>query len=198
MPRSRFRLMVAALAVFSLVATACFQIIAFKLSKSALSLGEKGQIVVDLGRVASSLDSTGYVFLLIGVDSTLDLNGVSKFDVQRNFGGKFNAVSHNALRDFLLTGANCSAGGMSASDVESAFDTWSAFRTTVKVNSAAGALGDTNRVKAKVQRNGGSSSSFGDYIIFAGTWTDGNNDLAPGGGELACTSIIGGEIPYRP
>lgn len=198
MTRSRFRLIVAALAVFSLLATACFTIIGFKIKKPALSLGQKNQIIVDLGRQSSTNDSTSYAFVLVGVSSALDLNGASKFDVKRNFGGKFESVSHNALRDFLLTGSNCGVGGFVASDAETSFATWRAFRSTVKINSLVGAFGDTNRVKVKVARNGGSNNSYGTFIIFAGNWSDPDNDGVVEAAEVACTSVVAGSIPFRP
>jgi hypothetical protein len=198
MGRMRFRLIVAVLAVFSLAATACFQIIAFETSKGAISLGEKVKIKMDLGRVSSGLDNNAYTFLLIGLGSTLDLVTVSKFDKQENFGGKFVSFKHNALRDLLLSGGDCVSGGWDADDMEGTFSTWAAYRTTVKVNSAAGAFGEVNRVVAKVQRNGGANNSFGSFIVFVGQYTDANNDSIPQTGETFCSNVITGTIPFEP
>jgi len=190
----RFRLVVAVLAVFSLLATACFQIIGFTY-KDPLSPGEKGKIVVDLGPFSSSNNTTAIPFLVVGTAANLDQNGTSKFDLKVNFGGKYASTSDNTLRNLALAGGECDAGGLDADDIEGSFSTWRAFRTSVTVNSGSGALGTPFRVKVKIQRSGGANNSSANFVIFSGSWVDDGDGIVESG-EIICTGLIQGAIPF--
>ena len=202
MSRGRFRLVAVAILAFAMVMSSCFVIRVVQLTNKSLGPGEQTRFKVSMYRAADNSDSTGYVFLLVGLED-LDLSNFAKFDQKENFGGPFNSTSDNSLRDELVgTAALCTAGGMSAKEVYDAgtMDSWHAYRTTVKVNSTNGGFNARNLVKFLLTRSASTSDvDYGQVVIFGGTWIDPTNDgAATSAAEVGCTSVIWTNVAFVP
>jgi hypothetical protein len=186
-----------AILAFSLVATACFQIRFVKLEPKSLLPGAEGTVKVELYPMSLLESTLGYTFLLIGYESAdMTLTGMSNFDLNANFGGPHGRTADATLRNFLRTGDNCAAQGISASEVTGL--SWVAYRTTVKVNSGAGTLGQKNLIKIDFTRTPASANNGrGDYVVFSGVWTDGDNNGTIVLAEVQCTGMVFSSFPFR-
>lgn len=210
MTRSRFRLAALVLVAFALVSSACFQIRFFSIvGTKALSPAEEGTFQFDLYRQSDGNDNTGYVFVMVGLQD-LDYSGTGTFDMLGNWGGPYptggcgtggRVCIDNALRNYLLTGTNCSANGVSASDIDSSqYDEWRLVRTTTKVSSASAGFDAPFRLRVQATREAGTTNdAFGHIVVFSGLWTDSGS--TPGtieAGEATCTSMVMTGMPFRP
>ena len=200
MSRGRFRLVAVALAAFAMVASSCFVMRVVQLTEKSLGPGEQTRYKISLYRVSDAQDNTAYTFLLIGLKD-LNLSSFAKFDQKANFGGPFDSTVDTSLRDELTgTAALCSAGGTSAKEIFDAgtMESWHAYRSTVKINSATGGFNARNLVKFLVTRQAGTSNTgHGEIVIFAGWWTDQTDDLvASSAAEVGCTSVYLSNVAF--
>lgn len=200
MSRGRIRLIAVALAAFAMVASSCFVMRVVQLTEKSLGPGEQTRYKVSLYRVDDDNDGTAYTFLLIGLKD-LDLANFAKFDQKANFGGPFNSIGDTSLRDELTQNTSfCSAGGASAKEIfdNAGMESWHAYRTTVKVNSATGGFNARNLVKFLVTRQAGTSNTgHGEIVIFSGWWTDPTNDLVASSSiEIGCTSVYFSNVAF--
>lgn len=207
---SKTRMRVAALAVlaFSLVSSACFQMRVISLTgDKALAPGATTQYKIDLFRMSDANDSNGYIFMLVGLDD-LDFFSFSNWDLKANFGGPFGLgacgtankyCADAALETLALTGTECSANGVSASDLAGSYDEWHLYRMTTRINSASYGFSQKFRMRLNVQREGGTDDdSLGNIVVFSGNWSDLDDQLDADSGELTCTAFYGGSIPFKP
>lgn len=208
MNKTRLRIAALAIVAFSLVAGACFQMRVISLTgDKALSPGAGTQYKIDLFRMSDLNDSNGYIFLLIGLDD-LNFNSWSNWDLKANFGGPFGSgtcgtankyCQHDALETLALTDDECSANGLSASTLTSDYGTWYAFRTTNLINSGSYGLSQKFRVKLNVSRAGSTDDDAqGEIVVFSGSWNELSVNGTPESGELTCTAVYMGSIPFKP
>ena len=201
MNKARLRLVAMVLVAFSLLVASCFQIrIIALIGEKALSAGATTTFKIDLYRQSDTNDATAYVVLLVGLQD-LDFVSFSAFDQMGNFGGPYAAMSHTALRDYLLADDHCAANGISATDVDAAsFDEWIAFRTPVEVDSSMGGFSQRFRQKLNVKREAGTDdASFGSIVVFAAAWNDdGDGVVESPSDSYVCTSMYMSGVPFKP
>lgn len=191
MTKRKFRSVVPLILAVALLTSACFQIRFFRQDPASLALGEQGVVRLDLHRVSLDENNTaGYTFLLIGwEDADLKLDGTRKFDHQGNFGGPFDRVKNNALRNVLLTMGNCVANGIDAANI-TGMTSWRAYRTTVKMDSTAGTADDPFKIAVRFTRLFTDDDGRGNFVIFSGTWADLTLNDIPDPGEMACAGLV--------
>lgn len=210
MTRRTFRLFALVLVAFALVASACFQIRVFAMTGSkALAEGESTKFKIDLYRQSDLNDSTTYLFLLVGLDG-LTSPTYSNWDLKGNFGGPFGSTGNcatagkhcndTALRNWMLASDRCAANGVSATDIESSFSSWSLRRTTSTIDSSSGGFAQRFRMNLFVTRAvGQNNAGGGNIVVFSGAWADGNSDGVPNNGDTwTCTSMVMTGVPFKP
>ncbi|MCB2225007.1 MAG: hypothetical protein KQH83_12660 [Actinobacteria bacterium] len=191
MARKGFRKLVPLVLALALVTSGCFQIRYFQQKPDgAIGPDEVGKVYLRLYQVSQSeMNTDAYTFILIGIDADLKLKLVGNFDTKGNFGGPFTRVRDDDLRDVLIADDNCSANGISASDI-TGMANWYAYRTDVKMDSTAGGYNDPLLVHVRLKRNFADPDDRGDFVIFSGTWADLTGEGDPDPGEAVCAGMI--------
>lgn len=199
MSRTRLRLVALAIVAFALVASSCFSIRSVKiLQQQRLGIGEIAKIQVDLFPLSSDDVNTAYAFILVGL-SDLTSPDNTRWDLLGNFGGPIDARRMASLKTKLLADDNCSANGVSATDIAGNYPTWIAIRSDDPIDSSAGSLGDALRIKVEVERPGGTDDdSFGSFVIFSGAWVDVDADVDPTTGDaFECTGLVMSTVAFE-
>lgn len=192
MTRRKFRSMVPLILAVALLTSACFQIRFMNQDPSALADNEQGVVRLKLYQVSQDQGNTAtYPFLLIGwEDGDLKLDGTRTWDNLGNYGGPFNKLKDNTLRDALLVPGNCTANGIDASEI-TGMTKWRAYRTTVTVNTYSGTADDPFKIDVRFTRLFNDNGDRGDFVIFSGAWTDWIEPYGtPQAGEFACSGMV--------
>jgi len=176
--RGAYRSLIVLVIALSLLTSGCFQIRSFIQKPKVLANGEVGKVYLQLYQVSQAeFNTDGYTFILIGYESAdLSIKLVGDFDTKGNYGGPFDAVRDDELRDWLLTSPNCAASGIDAADITGM--TWRAYRTADLMDSTAGGYDEPMTIQFRLKRKFLDAAARGDFVVFSGTAIQISGDIA--------------------
>lgn len=201
MRRSTFRVAAVLVVILALLASSCFALRGTSMTQYSLGPGDRTAVRFDMKPYAmGAAETADKVFVLVGL-ANADRVASVLFDTQGNWGGPYRGKNTVSLANALLTPGACTAYGIDASDVETAFDTWEAWHTRANIDATGLTVADmavTLRATVKVERPAGTvAGEEAGLVVFTGGWGDTNNNNAFDGAEQAiCTGAVFLTIPY--
>ena len=170
------------LAVMAILSSACWQISTARLTPEIVDVG---RLAVDMRASGDSATVEGFNIVVIGY-SNINPRVGRVFDANGNFGGPYNGVVDNGVRDFILAGGSgCAAGGVDVSEFSGSFTKWMAYRTPVVVDQT-GHNGARNLFQHGIRAGNTSAvGQVGTVAVFTGMWVD-DGDFVAAAGEISC------------
>lgn len=178
-----------AAATLPFLLSSCFVLNDFWVASPTLSPGQKTQAYFALYPF-STTPSTGYQFVLVGVDDTAQLGiGKATWGSNGTFGGPAPMVARGMLDDALATPGLCTQAGLDFSTISGI--TWKGFTTATPVNDK-GKVATAAMVAVRLAAKATASTDVRSVVMgVTGVWVDdGDGNVETDGSDaFYCTGI---------